>query len=57
MVSSPNVVSIPSVIPKDLDFPPLSEVERTMGRRGQIQGASIVTNPDANAKNNSITIC
>jgi len=49
---------IPRVIPRGLLCPPLPAtlVERTMGRRGQMQGARIVTRPDKNANVNKIII-
>lgn len=47
------LVMTPSVIPKDLDLPPVADEDKTIGRRGQMQGARIVTKPDKKEKMNN----
>ena len=40
----------PSMMPIGLDFPPVREDERRMGKTGSIQGDKTVTKPARNAK-------
>ncbi len=50
-VKKPKLNISPSVMPSGRLWPlPATDDERTMGNSGQIQGASIVTRPDKNAK-------
>ena|SRR3989344_1147013 len=49
-INTEKLAIIPSVMPRDFDFPPLRDEERTIGRIGQIHGARIVTKPEMNAK-------
>ncbi len=55
-MKSAKLIIIPKVIPKGFRFSPVEEDERMIGRRGQMQGAKIVTNPDKNAKVKRIII-
>ena len=52
---TPNEMTMPSVSPSGLRRPPNDDDDRTIGSRGQIQGAAIVTNPERNAKNSRIS--
>ncbi len=45
----PKLAIIPRVIPKDFARVAPTEVERIIGKSGQIQGAKIVTSPDTKA--------
>ena len=47
---------IPRVIPNGFLLPVLVEDARTMGKRGQMQGAKIVKNPERKAKNKRTNI-
>ncbi len=49
-VKRPKESKIPKVIPSGFLCPPVVVDDKTRGRRGQMQGAKIVTKPDINAK-------
>ena len=50
------LVITPRVMPKDFLFPPLDDAEKTIGKRGHMQGAKMVINPAKNEKIRSVTI-
>ena len=47
------LVIIPRVMPIGLCLPSTDEAERIIGNNGQIQGASMVMNPEIKEKNKS----
>jgi hypothetical protein len=55
-VKNEKLVIMPNVIPKGFLFPPVDDEESTIGRSGQIQGASMVMNPETKANKSNIIV-
>ena len=55
-VKRAKLIIIPKVIPNGFLFSLVTVDERMIGKRGQMQGASIVTKPEMKAKNKRINI-
>jgi hypothetical protein len=55
-VKKEKLAIMPRVIPKGFLFPPADDEESTIGRSGQIHGASMVINPETKANKSNIII-